>query len=118
MVSLCVCQSAPVRALVMPVCCERGLCFKNSSSHRSIEGCDSPATIPAICWRASFGNIEALCCGATAVAPMSGQSRSGVDERVQNVKVVVDDTSLATVVSRIKAWEFVCCAPSWRWRQS
>ena len=30
--SLCVCQSAPVRALVVPVCCERGLCFKNSSS--------------------------------------------------------------------------------------
>ena len=28
MVSLCVCQSAPVRALVMPVCCERGLYFK------------------------------------------------------------------------------------------
>ena len=30
MVSLCVCQSAPVCALVVPVCCERGLCFKNS----------------------------------------------------------------------------------------
>ena len=28
----CVCQSAPVRALVVPVCCERGLSFKNSSS--------------------------------------------------------------------------------------
>ena len=31
MVSRCVCQSAPVRALVVPVCCERGLYFKNSS---------------------------------------------------------------------------------------
>ena len=30
MVSRCVCQSAPVRALVVPVCCERGLYFKNS----------------------------------------------------------------------------------------
>ena len=29
-VSRCVCQSAPVRALVVPVCCERGLYFKNS----------------------------------------------------------------------------------------
>ena len=52
----------------------------------------------------------------TAVAPMSGQSdewpsRSGVDERAQNVKVVVDDTSLATVVSRIKAWEIVLLRP-------
>ena len=32
MVSRCVCQSAPVRALVVPVCCERGLYFKNSYS--------------------------------------------------------------------------------------
>ena len=31
MVSRCVCQSAPVCALVVPVCCERGLYFKNSS---------------------------------------------------------------------------------------
>ena len=30
MVSLCVCQSAPVCALVVPVCCERGLYLKNS----------------------------------------------------------------------------------------
>ena len=28
-VSRFVCQSAPVRALVVPVCCERGLYFKN-----------------------------------------------------------------------------------------
>ena len=28
--SLCVCQSAPVCALVVPVCCERGLYLKNS----------------------------------------------------------------------------------------
>ena len=28
MVSPCVCQSAPVRALVVPVCCERGLYLK------------------------------------------------------------------------------------------
>ena len=27
-VSRCVCQSAPVRALVVPVCCERGLYFE------------------------------------------------------------------------------------------
>ena len=27
---LYLCQSAPVRALVVPVCCERGLYFKNS----------------------------------------------------------------------------------------
>ena len=27
---LCVCQSAPVRALVVPACCERGLYFKDS----------------------------------------------------------------------------------------
>lgn len=51
----------------------------------------------------------------TSVAPMSQfdewPSRSGVDERAQNVKVVVDDTSLATVVSRIKAWEFVLLRP-------
>ena len=32
MVSRCVCQSAPVRALVVPVCCERGLYLKNSFS--------------------------------------------------------------------------------------
>ena len=32
--SLCVCQSAPVRALVVPVCCERGLHLKNSSADR------------------------------------------------------------------------------------
>jgi len=32
-VSRCVCQSAPVRALVVPVCCERGLYSKNSFSH-------------------------------------------------------------------------------------
>ena len=31
MVSRCVCQSAPVCALVVPVCCERGLYLKNSS---------------------------------------------------------------------------------------
>ena len=31
-VSRCVCQSAPVRALVVPVCCERGLYLKNSSN--------------------------------------------------------------------------------------
>ena len=30
-VSLCVCQSAPVRALVVPVCCERGLYFITTS---------------------------------------------------------------------------------------
>ena len=30
MVSRCVCQSAPVRALVVPVCCERGLYSKKS----------------------------------------------------------------------------------------
>ena len=51
----------------------------------------------------------------TSVAPMSQfdewPSRSGVDERAQNVKVVVNDTSLATVVSRIKAWEFVLLRP-------
>ena len=35
MVSLCVCQSAPVCALVVPVCCERGLYLKNSSGPSS-----------------------------------------------------------------------------------
>ena len=28
LVSLCVCQSAPVRALVVPACCERGLVLR------------------------------------------------------------------------------------------
>ena len=36
MVSRCVCQSAPVRALVVPVCCERGLYFKKSSLHKTV----------------------------------------------------------------------------------
>ena len=35
MVSRCECQSAPVRALVVPVCCERGLGFKNSFLSRT-----------------------------------------------------------------------------------
>ena len=36
MVSLCVCQSAPVCALVVPVCCERGLYLKNSFCGRAL----------------------------------------------------------------------------------
>ena len=36
--SRCVCQSAPVCALVVPVCCERGLYPKNSSLGRAPKG--------------------------------------------------------------------------------
>ena len=36
--SLCVCQSAPVRALVVPVCCERGLYLKNSTTKKVAGG--------------------------------------------------------------------------------
>ena len=39
MVSRCVCQSAPVRALVVPVCCERGVSKKSSSVELNVSTC-------------------------------------------------------------------------------
>ena len=69
--SLCVCQSAPVCALVVPVCCERGLYLKNSKIRSgtgrtsAVPQCFQPA-------RLSFLNWLEFCLVERRIAPPRG----------------------------------------------